>query len=34
MLWEQAAVMSPLWLGCGYFAKHILQVVMGTVGTN
>lgn len=34
MLWEQAAIMSQLWVGCGYFAEHILPVVMGTVGTN
>jgi len=34
MLWEQTAIMSLPWLGCGYFAEHILPVVMGTVGTN
>lgn len=34
LLGKQAAIMSQPWLGCGYFAKHILPVVMGTVGTN
>lgn len=34
MLREQAAIMSQPCLGCGDPAKHILPVVMGTVGTN